>query len=116
MEPHVAARLLVAGVCVVAPTLLFVGLWRGLVRMRDDDLVNRVLNANGGGFDVDPARAVPPALAPVGPDRKEVVPGSGGGGDAGPALASAGPGICRSCGAVAAAGVEYCERCRERTE
>lgn len=116
MDPHVAARLLVAGVCVVAPTLLFVGLWRGLVRMRDDDLVDRVLNANGGGFDVDPVRAMPPALAPVGSGQEESVPGSGEGGDVGSALGSAGPGICRSCGTVTAAGVEYCERCRERAE
>lgn len=37
-------RLLVAAFVVVAPSVLFVLFYRGLVRMRDEDLVTRVLD------------------------------------------------------------------------
>ncbi|AKU08480.1 MULTISPECIES: hypothetical protein [Haloferax] len=44
-------RLLVAGFCIVAPSLLFVGFVRLLDAMREDDLVERVLDRvdEGGG-------------------------------------------------------------------
>ncbi|KAB1198475.1 MULTISPECIES: zinc ribbon domain-containing protein [Haloferax] len=40
----VGLRLLVAGFCIVAPSLLFVGFVRLLDRMREDALVERVLD------------------------------------------------------------------------
>jgi hypothetical protein len=43
-DVELAFRLLVAGFVVVAPTALFVAFYRLLVRMRDDDLVNQVLD------------------------------------------------------------------------
>lgn len=35
-------RLAIAGFVVCAPTVLFLGLWRGLTRLRDDDLAGEV--------------------------------------------------------------------------
>ncbi|RDI72686.1 hypothetical protein [Halopelagius longus] len=43
MDVEVAVRLLVAAFCVVAPSVLFVGLVRGLDKLRDDRLVEQVL-------------------------------------------------------------------------
>lgn len=56
---EIALRLLVAGFCIVAPSLLFVGFVRVLDRMRDDALVERVLDrldedVAGTGTSVDP--------------------------------------------------------------
>lgn len=48
MEFETILRVLVAGVLTVAPTLLFLGLWRGLMALRDDDLVNRTMNGEFG--------------------------------------------------------------------
>lgn len=43
MDVAIAFRLLVAVFCIIAPSVLFIGFVRGLDRLRDDDLVNRVL-------------------------------------------------------------------------
>ncbi|WP_266075663.1 hypothetical protein [Haladaptatus caseinilyticus] len=48
MEFETVFRVLVAGVLTVAPTVLFLGLWRGLMALRDDDLVNRTMNGEFG--------------------------------------------------------------------
>ncbi|MUV59023.1 zinc ribbon domain-containing protein [Halogeometricum sp. CBA1124] len=40
---EVTFRLLLTGFCIVAPTLLYVGLVRALERLRDDPFVERVL-------------------------------------------------------------------------
>ncbi|WP_049971412.1 hypothetical protein [Haladaptatus cibarius] len=48
MKSETLFRVLVAGVLTVAPTLLFLGLWRGLMTLRDDDLVNRTVNGEFG--------------------------------------------------------------------
>ncbi|WP_435152345.1 hypothetical protein [Haladaptatus sp. DFWS20] len=48
MVSETVFRVLVAGVLTVAPTLLFLGLWRGLMALRDDDLVNRTMNGEFG--------------------------------------------------------------------
>jgi hypothetical protein len=42
MEVEVLFRLAVTAVLIVTPTLLFLGFWRGLHAMQDDDLVMRV--------------------------------------------------------------------------
>ncbi|WP_224449232.1 DUF7577 domain-containing protein [Haloprofundus salilacus] len=54
-------RVLVAGFVVVAPSALFLGLWHGLHRLRDDRLVERLLDETddqepnaGGGFVLTP--------------------------------------------------------------
>ncbi|KAB1193551.1 zinc ribbon domain-containing protein [Haloferax sp. MBLA0076] len=55
----IGLRLLVAGFCIVAPSLLFVGFVRVLDSMRNDALVERVLDRldediDGTGTTVDP--------------------------------------------------------------
>ncbi|KTG28181.1 hypothetical protein [Haloferax profundi] len=55
----IGLRLLVAGFCIVAPSLLFVGFVRVLDSMRNDALVERVLDRldediDGTGTTIDP--------------------------------------------------------------
>ncbi|WP_224335017.1 zinc ribbon domain-containing protein [Haloprofundus halobius] len=54
-------RLLVAGFVIVAPSALFLGLWHGLHRLRDDRLVERLFDetddaelSRGGRFVLTP--------------------------------------------------------------
>ncbi|SDM45856.1 hypothetical protein SAMN04487949_1731 [Halogranum gelatinilyticum] len=47
-------RLLVAGVLIVAPSLLFLGLWHGLHALRDDELIARMNRHTAGSFDDSP--------------------------------------------------------------
>ena len=54
MNVEIVFRLVVAGVLVVAPTMLFLGLWRGLMALRNDNLVNRTLNGEFGRFSDGP--------------------------------------------------------------
>ena len=46
MTPLVAVRIAVAIAVILAPTVLFVGFWRLLVRMRNGELVDRVMSAD----------------------------------------------------------------------
>ncbi|RBI62162.1 hypothetical protein DMJ13_09770 [halophilic archaeon] len=57
MDGETAFRLVVAGVLVVAPTMLFLGLWRGLMALRNDDLANRTLNGEFGPISDGPIPA-----------------------------------------------------------
>ncbi|MES3161706.1 MAG: hypothetical protein PPP55_09085 [Halorubrum sp.] len=56
-----AFRLLVTAVAVVGPTLLYLGLWRFLSWLRDDELIDQL--AAKGVFDesdtIEPAHAAP---------------------------------------------------------
>jgi hypothetical protein len=40
-------RLVVAGICILGPTVLYFGLWRFLVWLRDDELVERLAERGG---------------------------------------------------------------------
>ncbi|WP_372909543.1 zinc ribbon domain-containing protein [Salinigranum sp.] len=62
MDLGIAFRLLVAVFCIVAPSLLFIGFVRVLDRMRDDDLVNRVMER----VDEQPSGAPGPAAVLTG--------------------------------------------------
>jgi hypothetical protein len=62
MDLGIAFRLLVAAFCIVAPSLLFIGFVRVLDRMRDDDLVNRVMER----VDEQPSGAPGPAAVLTG--------------------------------------------------
>ncbi|WP_240137643.1 zinc ribbon domain-containing protein [Salinigranum salinum] len=62
MDFVIAFRLLVAAFCIVAPSLLFIGFVRVLDRMRDDDLVNRVMER----MDEQPTGAPGPAAVLTG--------------------------------------------------
>jgi hypothetical protein len=62
MDFVIAFRLAVTVFCIVAPSLLFVGFVRVLDRMRDDDLVNRILEQ----MDEQPSGAPGPAAVLTG--------------------------------------------------
>jgi len=88
---ELAARVTAGMVVIVAPTLLFLALWRGLEAMRDDELVRRArqraegMEESGSPFDVVPT----PSHAP---------------GDV----------QCPNCGAGNREGVQYCQQCLSR--
>ena len=87
---RVAAGLFV----VVAPTLLFLGLWNGLMRLRDDDLVERVRRMDGRENTSPPTSGVAAsAVAAIGDeDGSETA-------------------VCDSCGTANVAGMDYCHEC-----
>lgn len=93
-----AWRLAVAVVSIVAPTLAFVGLIHVLERLRDDDLVNRVLHEEEVGVeDTDDVLAVLAEGLDIDAD----------------ADAEAGAIVrCPDCGARNRAAAGRCERCR----
>lgn len=85
-ELELAARVAAGLFVIVAPTLLFLGLWRGLQSMRDDALVQRVRERAEGNetatFSLSPSAA---------PDSPVVT--------------------CSACGAGNRDGVAYCRQC-----
>jgi hypothetical protein len=88
MDPEIAFRLLLTAVLSILPTLLFLGLWRGLSKLRDDELLDRVETVHG----VDPRT-----------DPKAVIPG---------VLTGDSPaGRCRYCGAAVPPNDSVCKHC-----
>ncbi len=89
-------RLGVAAFCIVAPTLCYLALWNFLSRLRDDRLVDRILE------DVDPAERerypTPWAAFEVTPTRRS-------GND---------PVVCDECGAPNIDDATYCQACLSR--
>jgi hypothetical protein len=88
MDPEIAFRLLLTALLSILPTLLFLGLWRGLSKLRDDDLLDRVETAHG----VDPR-----------PDPRAMVPGVSTG--------EGSVGRCRYCGTAIAPNESVCKHC-----
>ncbi|PSQ09540.1 hypothetical protein BRC95_00880 [Halobacteriales archaeon QS_5_68_33] len=82
---ELAVRLGVATVAVVGPTLLFLGLWRLLLWLRDDELVKAL--AERGVVEA-------PAPSPV-----DVLAGASGGSE------------CGTCGTVNVRGADVCREC-----
>jgi hypothetical protein len=81
-----AARVAGGLFVIVAPTLLFLALWRGLQAMKDDELVRRVRQRTEGMEDA--ARSLSPAARPSSP----VV-------------------ACPNCGIGNRADTAYCKQC-----
>ncbi|WP_049921097.1 DUF7577 domain-containing protein [Halopiger djelfimassiliensis] len=98
-EPYATVgRLLVAIAVMIAPTLLFLGLVRGLERLRDDDLVDEWLRTRGDEravADLDDALGAVASGASFEPDRSSVM-------------------ACPVCGATNRADVAYCRECLTR--
>ncbi|WP_458207776.1 hypothetical protein [Haladaptatus sp. NG-SE-30] len=69
MDVGLAFRVLVGAVLTVAPTILFLGLWRGLMALRDDDLVNRTMNGEFGTIPDSPISAIMFGSDAVGRER-----------------------------------------------
>ena len=86
---ELAARVLAGLFVIVAPTLLFLGLWNGLQSMRDGALVQRVTQRTEG----DEMRGL--SLSPT-PSHDS------------PAV------TCSTCGAGNRDGVAYCQQCLSR--
>jgi hypothetical protein len=93
LDVVIAFRLLVAVFCIVAPSLLFIGFVRVLDRMRDDDLVNRVMER----MDEKPSGAPGPAA---------VLTGGAVGGTSSENLTA-----CPSCGLPNPGFAGYCGNC-----
>jgi hypothetical protein len=90
-------RVLMAAGITVAPSLLFLGLWRGLMRLRDDNLIDRTSddwNEPYVGPSIVPRSVVPGNDRPV-PTRVDFVP-------------------CGECGAPNAEGSRFCHECLSR--
>ena len=93
-------RLAVAAAVLIAPTLCFLGLVRGLERLRDDDLINEWARTHGHGRDMTDHDNVFAALS----NEVDV--------DAGNASTVR----CPACGTTNRAGVTYCHGCQSRLE
>jgi hypothetical protein len=94
---EVGLRLLVAGFCIVAPSLLFVGFVRLLDNMREGDLVERVLDrldddVGGTGTTVDPTTFLQTAQEK---SRRQMT-------------------VCADCGAPSTVGSNRCGLCGTR--
>ena len=93
---ELAFRLAVAGFVILAPTFMFLGLWRLLMRMRNGELVERVLaNDRVDGAWSDDEFATPTVIRLVRPTA-----GSGG--------------RCPNCGASNPETASYCAGCLGR--
>jgi len=95
-EPELVFRLLVAGVSILGPTVLFLGLWRFLEWLRDDELVEHLA-----------ARGVleHPEVGVTTEEVLETVAGSG-----------SSPRRCVRCGARNAVGASNCRNCSASLE
>ncbi|WP_227377276.1 zinc ribbon domain-containing protein [Haladaptatus halobius] len=102
MDGETIFRVLVGGVLAVAPTLLFLGLWRGLMALRDDDLVNRTMSGEFGTIPDSPISAMMFGRNAVG---REPTPMSG---------ARVERVRCSSCEEPNASYAEFCRNCLEK--
>lgn len=88
---ELAFRVAVGLFVVVAPTLLFLGLWRGLMYLRDDELIERVCGREGRASPSSPRSLFTGGLSSAA-DRESPV-------------------VCEACGAPNGSGVEFCREC-----
>lgn len=91
-------RLALAAMVMVAPSLLFLGLVRGLEKLRDDALVDRWLTEQGHEIEDDVLTVVGRGLDP----------------DAGPGPRESSSVRCPACGASNAADARICHGCLGR--
>lgn len=85
-QTELAARVAAGIFVIVAPTLLFLALWRGLQAMRDGDLVRRVQERTEGTGEIGVSLSVVPQ-----PDSSTVP--------------------CPNCGTGNRSGTAYCRQC-----
>ena len=105
MDWEVGFALLLSGFCIVAPTLLYVGLVRGLDRLRDDPFVERVLTRADDEVEFGRRPAETSGLSLLPPRSAE-------GSDRG-TRAAAGA-ACSRCGAPNPTYAEFCDVCLGR--
>lgn len=102
MDGETVFRVLVGMVLTVAPTILFLGLWRGLVALRNDDLVNRTMSGEFGTIPNPPISAIMFGSNAIG---REPTPMSG---------ARAEQVRCPSCEESNTNYAEFCRNCLEK--
>ncbi|PSP83341.1 zinc ribbon domain-containing protein [Halobacteriales archaeon QS_1_68_17] len=97
---ELAFRVLLTAVMIVLPTLLFLGLWRGLTYLRDDDLAEQVVEGR--------------VSSPTGADSYVSVSAAdfvpGGDGEAGDVDTVA----CPTCGTPNLRGMTFCRECLDK--
>ncbi|WP_276301706.1 DUF7577 domain-containing protein [Halorussus lipolyticus] len=101
-----ALRLLVACFVIASPTLLFLGLMRGLEKLRDDALLMRLAESDDAPRDVSSAAAEALDKGPIRADGR----GSSGS-SAGDSVPTADSYVCATCGATNMNGARYCQQC-----
>jgi hypothetical protein len=101
---NLALRLLVACLVIVSPTLLFLGLMRGLEKLRDDALLMRLAENDDAPQDVSSAAAEALDKGPIRADGR----GSSAADDPAPTVNSF---VCSTCGESNMTGARYCQRC-----
>ena len=106
---NLALRLLIACLVIVAPTVLFLGLMRGLEKLRDDALLLALAERDDAPQDVSNAAAEALDRGPIRADGR----GSEAAADA--ASATTAPAVeaftCSTCGASNMTGAKYCGQC-----
>jgi hypothetical protein len=103
MNLELVFRVFVAGVVIVAPTLLFLGLWRGLMALRNDDLMNRAMNGEFGPVPDSPITAA--------------MLGFGGASESRPTSSThRGQIRCRNCDTVNPDYADYCGNCLDKLD
>jgi hypothetical protein len=106
---NLALRLLMACFVISAPTLLFLGLMRGLEKVRDDSLLLALAERDDTPQDVSSAAAEALDKGPIRADgRGEENRSSGGDAETVP---TADEFACATCGASNMAGAKYCQDC-----
>lgn len=98
---NLAFRLLVALFVITTPTLLFLGLWRGLQKLRDDALLLRIAESDDAPDDVSSAATEALDKGPIRAD--------GSGSDGSPPTPDSV--ACSSCGESNMVGAKYCQGC-----
>ncbi|WP_224268585.1 DUF7577 domain-containing protein [Haloprofundus salinisoli] len=88
-------RMLVAGFVIVAPSALFLGLWHGLHKLRDDRLVERLLDETDEEF----GRSGQFVLTPTARRSRR-----------------SGAVACRACGTPNPRGVRFCHDCLSKLD
>jgi len=101
---NLALRLLVACLVIVSPTLLYLGLLRGLERLRDDALLMRLAESDDAPQNVSSAAAEALDTGPIRADGR----GSNAADDPVPAADSF---VCSTCGESNMTGARYCHYC-----
>ena len=103
---NLALRLLVACFVIASPTLLFLGLMRGLEKLRDDALLMQLAESDDAPRDVSSAAAEALDKGPIRAD------GHGSNGSAADdAVPVADTYVCSTCGEANMTGARYCQHC-----
>lgn len=101
---NLALRLLVACFVIASPTLLYLGLMRGLERLRDDALLMRLAESDDAPEDVSSAAAEALDKGPIRADGR----GADAADDPAPTADSY---VCSTCGEANMTGARYCQNC-----